>query len=572
MARRLRLWSGLVLFAFVVTHLLNLALGLISLGVAETGRLVFLAVWRNPLGTVLLYGSLVTHVVLVLTTLYQARHLRLPRWEVVRLALGLAMPFMLIPHIFGTRILNAVTDFQDTYSYVVVGMWVQHPESGLIQAVLLLVAWVHGCLGVRWWLTFKPWYPRYRTMLRAAALIVPTLALAGFAAIGHETAYLATTPGWLDRTFAGITPAREAMVLGWGGIASGTFVTAVALAFAGRYARSWIQRRRGVVRLTYPGGRRVVITPGMSVLDASKSAGIPHASLCGGRGRCSTCRSRIGPASARLPQPSPEEARVLKRVGAAPNVRLACQLHPTTDLTIVPLLPPSIQSAEGVLRPSSGQASEQEVAILFADIRGYTKFSEHRLPYDVVFVMNEYFKSMGVAVEASGGHLDKFIGDGVMALFGVGSDSGRGCRQALDGAVAMAQALDELNRALALDLKEPLRIGIGIHCGPVIVGEMGYGRARTLTAIGDAVNTASRLESASKDLHCQLVVSDDVATRAGVDLSSFEQHEIEVRGRETKLPIWRIPSALDLMPILSHETALSASGNGTGGLPRPPLG
>jgi len=571
MARRLRLWSGLVLFAFVCTHLLNHTLGIVSLDAAEAGRRVFLAIWRNPLGTLVLYGALISHVVLVLTALYQARHLRLPRWEVVRLALGLAMPLMLIPHIFGTRILADATSFEDTYAYVVVGMWVQHPESAVIQALLLIVAWVHGCMGVRWWLTFKPWYPRYRTMLRAAALIVPTLALAGFAAIGHETAYLATAPGWLDRTFAGITPAQEDMVLSWGGTANGTFVTAVVLAFAGRYARSWIQRRRGVVRLTYPGGRRVVVTPGMSVLDASKSAGIPHASLCGGRGRCSTCRSRIGPASARLPQPSPEEARVLKRVGAAPNVRLACQLHPTTDLTIVPLLPPSIQSAEGVLRPSSGQASEQEVAILFADIRGYTKFSEHRLPYDVVFVMNEYFKSMGQAVEASGGHLDKFIGDGVMALFGVWTDPARGCRQALDGAVAMAHALDELNRALALDLAEPLRIGIGIHSGPVIVGEMGYGRARTLTAIGDAVNTASRLESASKEFHAQLMVSDDVAKQAGVDLSDFARHEIEVRGRTTALPIWVIPSAIDLEPVLTHETALSASAAAPGSLPRPPL-
>ena len=315
------------------------------------------------------------------------------------------------------------------------------------------------------------------------------------------------------------------------------------------------------------------MTPGMSVLEASRAAGIPHASLCGGRGRCSTCRSRIGPASARVPQPSPEEERVLKRVGAPPNVRLACQLRPTSDLTVIPLLPPTIQSAESVLRPSSALASEQEIAILFADIRGSTKFSEHRLPYDVVFVMNEYFKAMGEAVEASGGQLDKFIGDGVMALFGVGSDPLRGCRQALDGAVAMANALNELNRALAQDLPDPLRIGIGIHVGPVIVGEMGYGRARTLTAIGDAVNTASRLESSTKEFHAQLMVSEDVANRAGVSLAQFERHEIEVRGRTTALPIRVIPSALDLIPVLTHETALGASGSAAvGGMPRPPVG
>ena len=452
MTRRLRLWSGLVLFVFVGTHLLNHALGIISLGAAEAGRLVFMAVWRNPVGTILLYGALITHVVLVLMAVYQARHLRLPRWEIVRLALGLAMPFMLVPHIFGTHVLGALYDFQTSYAYVVVGMWVQHPASAFMQSVLLIVAWTHGCMGVRWWLQFKPWYPRYRAYLRAGALLLPTLALAGFAGIGRETELLSRMPGWLESTFAGITHDQEETVLGWAGIANAIFAVGVIVAFGGRYVRSWLQRRQGVVRLTYPGGRRVVATPGMSVLEASRAAGIPHASLCGGRGRCSTCRSRIGPASARVPQPTPEEARVLKRVGAPPNVRLACQLRPTNDLTIIPLLPPTIETAESVLRPASALASEQEIAILFADIRGYTKFSEHRLPYDVVFVMNEYFRAMGEAVEASGGHLDKFIGDGVMALFGVGSDPTRGCRQALDGAVAMATALDELNRVLVQDL------------------------------------------------------------------------------------------------------------------------
>jgi len=218
------------------------------------------------------------------------------------------------------------------------------------------------------------------------------------------------------------------------------------------------------------------------------------------------------------------------------------------------------------------QGSEQELAILFADLRGFTKFSEHRLPYDVVFVMNQYFKAMGEAVEASGGHLDKFIGDGVMALFGISTDPARGCREALDAAVAMAQALDELNRVLAQDLSEPLRIGLGIHTGPVIVGEMGYSKARTLTAIGDAVNTASRLESMNKEFHSQLIFSEEVSARAGLDVSRFPQHEIEVRGRTTLLPIRVVEDAHDLIPVLApNETALSASGS-AGTLPRPPIG
>jgi adenylate cyclase len=144
MSRRLRLWSGLVLFGFVTTHFANHALGIISVEAAETGRLAFLAFWRSPIGTVLLYPAFFVHVALVLRVLYQRRHLRLPLWEIVRLVLGLAMPVLLIPHIFGTRVLSDVFGVDDTYAYVVAGMWLLHPGSAAIQSLLLLIAWTHG--------------------------------------------------------------------------------------------------------------------------------------------------------------------------------------------------------------------------------------------------------------------------------------------------------------------------------------------------------------------------------------------------------------------------------------------
>jgi adenylate cyclase len=552
LARRLRLWSGVVLFVFVALHLLNHALGLISLEAAEGGRLVFLAIWRNPLGTLVLYGSLLTHVGLVLWALYQRRHLRMPRWEVVRLLLGLAMPFLLIPHIFGTRILHDVFGVDDTYTHVVLGMWVLMPGSSVLQSVLLLMAWMHGCMGLHYWLKLKPWYPRALPLLRALAILWPTLALLGFVDIGRELAGLARDPGWLQRELANISHTGEEVAGGWGSIATGVFVLGVVAMLVARRARAALERRRGVVRLTYPDGRRVDITPGMTILEASRAAGIPHASLCGGRGRCSTCRSRVAP-SEELPPPTPEEERVLRRVAAPPNVRLACQCRPTADLTVVPVLPAHATPADGFLQPTYRQGHEQEIAILFADLRSFTKFSEHRLPYDVVFMLNQYFASMGTAIERSGGHLDKFIGDGIMALFGVTSGPARGCRESLLAARAMAEALDELNRTLAHDLAEPLRIGIGIHAGHAIVGEMGHGRATTLTAIGDAVNTASRLESMNKEHGSQLIVSEDVAALAGLDLSGFPRQELEVRGRTTALAVRVVADARDLAAVLEDR-------------------
>jgi adenylate cyclase len=244
--------------------------------------------------------------------------------------------------------------------------------------------------------------------------------------------------------------------------------------------------------------------------------------------------------------PHEDELRVLRRIGATSNVRLACQLRPRDTIEVTPLLPPFAHAADGRRRVDSAQGSEREIAILFADIRGFTSLAEGRLPYDVVFVLNSYFAAMGHAVEAAGGRVDKFIGDGVMALFGIESDARAASRAALDAARMMSERLEELNRSLHDELDQPLRIGIGIHIGPTIVGEMGYGSAVAMTAIGDAVNTASRLETLTKTYGCELVVSEETVLRAGLDLSAFPRCDIEIRGKRDMLVVRTIASASDL--------------------------
>ena len=136
------------------------------------------------------------------------------------------------------------------------------------------------------------------------------------------------------------------------------------------------------------------INPGMTVLEASQMAGIPHASVCGGRGRCSTCRVRVSRGIETLPPPSPQELAVLRRVGAPPNVRLACQTRPRSEIAVAPLLPPAVGPRAGFAQSTHLQGQEKEIAVLFADLRGFTTISEHKLPYDVVFVLNRYFAAM----------------------------------------------------------------------------------------------------------------------------------------------------------------------------------
>ena len=175
-------------------------------------------------------------------------------------------------------------------------------------------------------------------------------------------------------------------------------------------------------------------------------AGIPHASVCGGRGRCSTCRMRVSRGIETLPPPSPQELAVLRRVGAPPNVRLACQTRPRSEIAVAPLLPPAAGPRAGFAQSTHLQGQEKEIAVLFADLRGFTTISEHKLPYDVVFVLNRYFAAMGKVIEEHGGHVDKFIGDGVMALFGIERGAEQGARQALAAAQSMARVLGRPER------------------------------------------------------------------------------------------------------------------------------
>jgi len=317
-----------------------------------------------------------------------------------------------------------------------------------------------------------------------------------------------------------------------------------------RALRLQIQKRGATVMLHYEDGREHRFPQGLSLLEASRDCRYPHASVCGGRGRCSTCRVLIRKGHDLLPEPSEDERRVLKRVRAGSDVRLACQTIPAAgEVHLTPLLPANAEIRHGYPTSDVAQGKEITIAVLFCDLRGFTRVSEDRLPYDTVFLLNRYFDAMGKAIEESGGHLDKFIGDGVMALFGIHSTPEEGCRQALQAAKRMAERLEALNLALAQDLDEPLRIGIGIHVGSVIVGEMGYGRATQLTAIGDAVNTSSRLETKTKDYAVQLVVSRAVFRTATIRVEDqpCDMHVAEIRGRTKPIRLVAVRDAASLV-------------------------
>jgi adenylate cyclase len=547
--------------------LLNHAVGLISLRAMDEVLRYVVRIWSNYPAQTLLYGSFLVHYGLSLWALWERRSLRLRASELSQIVLGFAIPILLARHVVGTRI---ASDFfhADTGHYTLL-LWtyfVNAPSHGYLQMLVLVVAWAHAMVGLHFWLRVRPWYARVQAPALAVAVLIPVLSLLGMIEAGRQVIALAADPDWTRLAFAPMTlpsPEAQRALEAITRHLTRFFVGMFAAVLLARIARRAWRRRHGVVRIAYPDGRFVEVTPGTSVLEASRIAGIPHAHVCGGRGRCSTCRVRVRGEMHSISPPGPDEARVLHRIGATPNIRLACQLRPRGAVEVTPLLPPFAQAIDGRRRVGLAQGSEREIAILFADIRGFTALAEGRLPYDVVFVLNRYFSAMGRAIETAGGRVDKFIGDGVMALFGIDRGAQTGCREALTSARLMSQRLAELSESLEEELDRPLRIGIGIHCGPVIVGEMGYGSAAAITAIGDAVNTASRLEELTKEYECELVVSEETVRRAGFDLSDSPHHEIEIRGRREMLAVRTLIRASDLscdgaIPVREIEPAKPA--------------
>lgn len=533
LTQRLRLASGLTLFVYVLMHLLNHALGVVSIDWMNAVEPYRTAIWRSVPGTLLLYGALAIHVSLALVRVARRRTIRMPVWEAVQMVLGLLIPFWLINHVVGSRVLHEVFGIEDDYVHMLTLLW---PGLVTFQTTLVLLVWVHGCIGIHFWLRLKGWYRAVAPWLLMGAMGVPLFATWGWIEAARR---LELTGGRHSNLTSEAAVWSDGII---NGARLGYAIAALAALLAVPILATLLNRGRGF-RVTYPGGRVVRSLPGPTLLEISRLANIPHASVCGGRGRCSTCRTRILSGAESLELPGATETRVLNRIGAGPDLRLACQIRPAADLEVRPLFPISDAEPIDLAAESYRWGRDQEVAILFVDIRGFTTFSEQRLPYDVVYLLNEYLGVMSGAVTRNGGYVDKFIGDAVMAIFGMSDGVDAGSAMALAAAGDMVSGLADLNRTFAEQLREPMRIGIGIHAGPAILGRVGVAsdkRTDGLTALGDTVNTASRLETATKELGATLVFSDAVARASGVDLSETRACEITVRGRSEPLTVYAI--------------------------------
>jgi adenylate cyclase len=490
---------------------------------------------------------LVTHITLALYKLANRATLRMPFWEGVQIVLGLLIPFLLLPHIVNTRIAHVYFGVQDNYLYELARLW---PESAVLQSTLLVLVWLHGCIGIHFWLRLYTPYRAAQPVLLFVAIAVPLAALGGFMVSGRAVALLIENPqmfsrvkeltSWPNASSAeALANYRMAVRLGFGGI----------LLLVGLFAliRFYVRSRGPRIAIRYTGGPTVNVPCGPTLLEISRMHGIPHASVCGGRARCSTCRVRIDDGANSLNPATYPEVITLASIAAPNNVRLACQVRPEHSMTVTRLLRPLSTGPEAVdLYEADAAGVERPLAVMFLDLREFTQLSQSRLPYDIVFILNEFFAATGAAIHTHGGWIDKFLGDGLLALFGQTRGVEVGCRQALRAARAIDLALDHVNARLSAEIGRPLRVGMGIHAGPLLLGRIGYGEAVDLTVVGNAVNVASRLEALSKEHDDQIVISADVARHAGCldDLPAAET--VMVRGVNDSMQVIRVRRGRDL--------------------------
>ena len=558
--RQIRMVCGLILFAYLISHFLNHALGNISVDALAWGMHYHLLFWQFLPVAIVFYTAMLVHGGLGIWALYERRQFRWKAIEPLQLVLGLSIPALIAAHIIGTRLGFTLFGTSKLYPQVLHGYWATASNRIWLTLSVLIIAWVHGSIGLYFWLRMKTFFRYAAPFLLAAAVLVPTLALLGLYQGGRTIAKISTDAEWRAVNLApgkvGTPAQNDTLENITGGFIIG-YLGLLGLVLAARGFRTLHERRAGMISLSYGNGRTIRVPKGLSVLEASLRYQVPHASVCGGRARCSTCRIRVIGDCTSLPRPSNREAFVLNRVGsdADPAIRLACQLRPESDLSFFQIFTP--QAAPTRHGPSH-IGEERYLVSMFVDMRGSTRLAENRLPFDTVFVVNRFLGAVSKAVIECGGQPNQFLGDGQLALFGLATDRQTACRQALTAAGRISLHVEELKQFLKNDLREPIRFGVGIHGGEVIVGDIGYRDHMVFTALGDAVNVAARLQDMTKSLGCEVIFSDEVRTTAGLADDALPRQDVEIRGRAGPINVCVVAKADTLSAFVDDQKPVAA--------------
>jgi adenylate cyclase len=520
--RNLRMASGLVLFGYISAHLINHALGLVSLAAAEAGLEYAVEFWYSKPGTILLYGAAATHFFLALWAVYERRTFRLPPAELLRIALGFTLPIILINHFANTRLAYDMFGLSSDYTRVIANLWIADSQG--MQLGLLAPGWLHGCMGLHFAFSRRPLYRELRYILFAIALLVPVFSAFGFVAMGRE---LSTNPtaAAAARDYMGSAHVAERVEIArWDNQLVIGYFAIIGATFGARAVRNLLERgRKQLVSISYP-GRTVQVPRGWSVLEASRSFHLPHASMCGGRARCSTCRVRVTAGQELCSAIGHDEQVTLRRIAASPDVRLACQLRPSGDISVVTL----VQTARPVYRAAApAHPTEDEIVVLVCDFLTRDRLAHDQLPQDLLHLLTLYGEALGNAIRAADGTLISIGSDGVTALFGLGREPAQAARQALRAAAAIERLLMDLDHRLGRDHDRKINVAVNIHIGRAVIGEVGSTDPPALIAVGEAMDGVNELRKAAANHGKLFAISDAVTLAAGVDPAAGDKIMVE---------------------------------------------
>jgi adenylate cyclase len=530
--RNVRMASGLILFAYIAAHLINHAFGLISLETAEAGMGYAVEVWYSTTGTLLLYGAAGTHFVLALWSVYVRRTFRLPPAELLRIALGFTLPTLLIGHAAETRLAYELFGLDSDYTRVISTLWATGAQGW--QLGLEAPGWLHGCLGLHFAFNRRPFYRRARFVLFAIALLLPVFAGLGFIAMGRE---LATNPAVAAAALEYLSPTHAAERLAiahWRTNMLSAYFAIIATTFIAREIRNVLDRgRKRLIAVSYP-GRTVRVPRGWTVLEASRAFHLAHASMCGGRARCSTCRVRVIAGEAFCPPPSAEEQATLDRIHTPPDVRLACQLRPDGDVSVIPL----VRTARPVYRAAAPKRNaERTIVVLCCDFLNRSDFASDHLPQDLLYVLTLHVEALTNAIRSVGGTLSSIEPDSVGALFGLDGRPNLAAQQALYAAHVIEGLTSELNERLGREHDNRMKVAISVHAGRAAFGEVGSYDPPMVMAVGEAVDAANEMRAVAAARGKAFAISELVYTGAGLKPVFEDKVELSSPGDEGEITV-----------------------------------
>jgi len=282
--------------------------------------------------------------------------------------------------------------------------------------------------------------------------------------------------------------------------------------------------------------------PGESVLEAARRNNIPFTSACGGRARCSTCRIWIVEGEGNNPEPEEAEQKLKSRIALGPEIRLACQFRPVSDLTFRRLVvdETDLALADQLRRPAGFHSGElRNVAVLFFDVAGFTGISERLPAYDVLFLLNRFFTRAGDIIASHGGYFDKAIGDGFDAIFGAEGQEDAALRS-VAAALDILSAVDRASAWMSSIYKVEFNARIGIDYGETLIGSLGPAGQERLTAIGEVTNIASRVEAANKEAGTRLLITEALYEAVKQDVESPDFVRVKLRGAAERRTLYEI--------------------------------